>query len=77
MSPLLCTLAIFRALMQTLDMLKKFKSKLFTARGAFEGGDDEDMDAPTTSEGEMGVATGSYDHQGDKEDAMKWCTNCR
>ena len=57
-------------------MLKKFKSKLFSARGAFEGGadddDDEDKAPPTAAEDEMGVAE-SHDQQGvNNEDAMKW-----
>ena len=61
-------------------MLKKFKSKLFSARGAFEGGaddDNEDEAPPTAAEDKVGVAE-SHDQQGvDKDDAMKWYTDRR
>ena len=66
-------------------MLKKFKSKLFSARGAFEGegvndddgGGDEEKAPPTivAAEDEVGVAE-SHDLQGvTSEDAMKWYTD--
>lgn len=60
-------------------MLKKFKSKLFSARGAFEGGDDEseEKEAPPTTRDEVVGVAESHDQQGvDGEDAMKWCA-CR
>ena len=69
-------------------MLKKFKSKLFSARGAFEGGgasggdddnDEEEKAPPTTraAEDEVGVAE-SHDQRGmTSEDAMKWCADHR
>ena len=71
--------------LQTLEMLKKFKSKLFSARGAFEGegaGDDggdgdEEKAPPTTAaaEDEVGVAE-SHDLQGVASvDALKWYTD--
>ena len=71
--------------LQTLEMLKKFKSKLFSARGAFEGegaeddgvggGGDEEKAPPTAAEDEVGVAE-SHDLQGvAREDAMKWYTD--
>ena len=67
-------------------MLKKFKSKLFSARGAFEGEGadnddgghgDEEKAPPTTAaaEDEVGVAE-SHDLQGvASEDALKWYTD--
>ena len=60
-------------------MLKKFKSKLFSARGAFEGGpdDDEEKAPPTAAEDEVGVAE-SHDQRGiNSEDAMKWYADHR
>ena len=64
-------------ILQTLEMLKKFKSKLFSARGAFEGGgaseDEEEKAPPTAAEDEVGVAAESHDQQGiTSEDALKW-----
>ena len=70
---------------QTLEMLKKFKPKLFSARGAFEGegadndgGDGSEEKAPPTTaaaEDEMGMAE-SHDLQGVvSKDALKWYTD--
>ena len=62
--------------MQTLEMLSKFKSKLFSARGVFGGGGEEDKATPTSkgNDGGVGVAE-SHDPQptpSTKEDTMKW-----
>ena len=62
-------------------MLSKFKSKLFSARGVFGGGDEEDKATPTSKGSDSGVGVAeSRDTQptpSDKEDAMKWYVSCR
>ena len=54
-------------------MLSKFKSKLFSARGVFGGGDEEDK-ATQGSDSGVGVAEShdTWPTPPDKEDAMKW-----
>ena len=57
-------------------MLSKFKSKLFSARGVFGGGDTEEEATPTakSDDSDPGVA-GSHGPQStasEKEESMKW-----
>ena len=60
-------------------MLKKFKSKLFSARGAFQGeaDDSEEKASPTTAEDEVGIAESHHQQGVDSEDAMKWYADRR
>ena len=62
---------------QTLDMLSKFKSKLFSARGVFGGGDEEEeKDTPIVKNDRDEVGEiGSHEPQtttSDKGDTLKW-----
>ena len=62
-------------------MLSKFKSKLFSARGVFGGGDNEEKATPTSNSerDEVGVAKSdesqATDSPSDKDDALKWYDN--
>ena len=62
--------------MQTLEMLSKFKSKLFSARGVFGGGDEEDKATPTSkgsdSDADMVESHDTQPTPSDKEDTLKW-----